>query len=64
MILAGGAFGTPKLLMLSGIGDAAHLREHGIAPLSTRSGVGGNLQDRYEVSVVSRMKKPWAAMRA
>ena len=63
VILAGGAFGTPKLLMLSGIGDAAHLREHGIAPLCDLPGVGGNLQDRYEVSVVSRMKKPWAAMR-
>ncbi len=55
VILAGGAFNTPQLLMLSGIGPAAHLAGHGIATVVDLPGVGANLQDRYEVSVVHRM---------
>ncbi len=55
VILAGGAFNTPQLLMLSGIGPAEHLREHGIEPLIDLPGVGQNLQDRYEIGVVNRM---------
>ena len=57
VILAGGAFNTPQLLMLSGIGPKAHLEEKGIACLVDRPGVGRNLQDRYEVGVVSTMEK-------
>jgi choline dehydrogenase len=62
VILSGGAFNTPQLLMLSGIGPAAVLRQHGI-PLRIRlPGVGKNLQDRYEISVVNRMNfKAWDA---
>ena len=45
VILAGGAFNSPQLLMLSGIGPAAHLRDHGIAPVADLPGVGANLQD-------------------
>ena len=56
VILAGGAFNTPQLLMLSGIGPKAHLEKHGIACRVDRPGVGQNLQDRYEVGVVSTMK--------
>ena len=63
IILAGGAFATPQLLMLSGVGDQAHLAQHGIAVVEHLPGVGGNLQDRYEVGVVSRMKRPWAALK-
>jgi choline dehydrogenase len=63
VILAAGAFGTPHLLMLSGIGPAAHLESHGIRSVQDLPGVGGNLQDRYEIGVVNRMKKPWRAMR-
>lgn len=63
VILAGGAFNTPQLLMLSGIGEPAHLRERGIEPVHTLAGVGRNLQDRYEVGVVSRMKRRWPALR-
>ena len=45
VILASGAFQTPQLLMLSGIGDAAALARLGIAPLHDLPGVGQNLQD-------------------
>jgi choline dehydrogenase len=53
VILCGGTFNTPQLLMLSGIGPADHLREHGIEPRVDLAGVGQNLQDRYEVPVVA-----------
>lgn len=45
VILAAGAFQSPQLLMLSGIGDAAALRPHGIASVHHLPGVGQNLQD-------------------
>ncbi|QEY18643.1 GMC family oxidoreductase [Cellvibrio sp. KY-GH-1] len=56
IILSGGAFNTPQLLMLSGIGDSAELQQHGIPVRAHLPGVGKNLQDRYEVGVVNRMK--------
>lgn len=56
VILAGGAFNTPQLLMLSGIGPREELERHGIDVKIPLAGVGKNLQDRYEVSVVNRMK--------
>ena len=64
VILAGGAFNTPQLLMLSGIGPEAVLNELGIAPRADLPGVGRNLQDRYEVGVVNRMAMPvWPSLR-
>ncbi|WP_029920353.1 GMC family oxidoreductase [Nevskia soli] len=45
VILAAGAFVSPKLLMLSGIGPAAHLKKHGIGTRVDLPGVGQNLQD-------------------
>jgi choline dehydrogenase-like flavoprotein len=51
VLLAGGVFNTPQLLMLSGIGPADHLREMGIAPRVSLSGVGENLQDHLSVDV-------------
>jgi choline dehydrogenase-like flavoprotein len=51
VLLAGGVFNSPQLLMLSGIGDARHLREVGIAPRVDLPGVGGNLQDHLSVDV-------------
>ncbi len=63
VILAGGAFNTPQLLMLSGIGPRQHLEgDHGIRVLVDLPGVGGNLQDRYEISVVNRLKCDWEAL--
>ncbi len=56
VILAGGAFNTPQLLMLSGIGPRETLQRHGIDVRVDLPGVGRNLQDRYEVSVVNRMQ--------
>jgi choline dehydrogenase len=65
VILAGGAFNTPQLLMLSGIGPKEHLEDPaiGIACLVDRPGVGSNLQDRYEVGVVTEMKRPFAMLK-
>ena len=55
VVLAGGAFNTPQLLMLSGVGPREELEAHGIAIRVDLPGVGRNLQDRYEVGVVNRM---------
>lgn len=56
VILSGGAFNTPQLLMLSGVGPQEHLAHFGIPLRKHLAGVGKNLQDRYEISVVYRMK--------
>ncbi|MBS1816708.1 MAG: GMC family oxidoreductase N-terminal domain-containing protein [Acidobacteria bacterium] len=55
VILAGGAFNTPQLLMLSGVGPAKTLDAFGIPVRVALDGVGRNLQDRYEVAVMNRM---------
>ena len=62
VILCGGAFNTPQLLMLSGIGPKDELARHGIEARVDLPGVGENLQDRYEVSVVNRMRDDWECM--
>jgi choline dehydrogenase-like flavoprotein len=64
VILAGGAFNTPQLLMLSGIGDPQVLAKAGVAVRIPLPGVGRNLQDRYEVGVVNRMARPWEMLEA
>jgi choline dehydrogenase len=51
VVLCGGAIGSPQLLMLSGIGPAAHLRAHGIPVVVDLPGVGQNLQDHLFVGV-------------
>jgi choline dehydrogenase-like flavoprotein len=61
-ILCGGAFNTPQLLMLSGVGAKDELARHGIAVRVELPGVGKNLQDRYEIAVVNRMREDWKAM--
>lgn len=62
VILCGGAFNTPQLLMLSGIGPARELRTHGIEIRVDLPGVGRNLQDRYEVAITHRMSRPWEVL--
>jgi choline dehydrogenase len=62
VLLCGGAFNTPQLLMLSGIGPKEDLARHGIEARVDLRGVGRNLQDRYEVSVVNRMRDEWPMM--
>ncbi|WLR99765.1 GMC family oxidoreductase [Shinella sumterensis] len=56
VILAAGAYQTPKLLMLSGIGPEAELARHGIRTEIALPGVGQNLQDHYECPVVATTK--------
>lgn len=75
VIISAGAINSPKLLMLSGIGPADRLREHGITPHVDLQGVGENLQDHLEMSLIYQLKgpdsydkykllrwKPWAAL--
>jgi choline dehydrogenase-like flavoprotein len=63
VILAGGAFNTPQLLMLSGIGPKDELARHGIELRVDLPGVGTNLQDRYEVGIVSKLKQEWEVLK-
>jgi choline dehydrogenase-like flavoprotein len=74
VIICGGSFNTPQLLMLSGIGDQEHLNQHGIEKLTDVDGnpaypgihlpgVGLNLQDRYEVSVISQLKEDFVTLK-
>lgn len=58
VIISASTINTPKLLMLSGIGPADHLREHGITPLADRPGVGANLQDHLEIYMQYKSLKP------
>ena len=58
VVLAASSINTPKLLMLSGIGAAAHLAEHGIGVVADRPGVGRNLQDHLEVYVQFAARHP------
>jgi len=62
VVLAGGAFNTPQLLKLSGIGPGEELRRLGIPVRLELPGVGQNLQDRYEVGVVSKMKRDFSLL--
>lgn len=55
VIVAAGAFNSPQILMLSGIGPADELRRHGIPIRVDRPGVGSNLQDRLETGIVCRL---------
>jgi len=58
VILAASSINSPKLLMLSGIGPAAHLAEHGIEMVADRPGVGQNLQDHLEIYVQYASRLP------
>ena len=52
VILSGGAFGSPQLMLLSGLGPASHLQAQGIPVLADMPGVGANLQDHYNGRLV------------
>ncbi|WP_296431162.1 choline dehydrogenase, partial [Yoonia sp.] len=58
VIVAASSLNSPKLLMLSGIGPAAHLKEHGIEVVADRPGVGQNLQDHLELYIQQAATKP------
>ncbi|OYX91300.1 MAG: choline dehydrogenase, partial [Novosphingobium sp. 35-62-5] len=63
VILSAGAINTPQLLMLSGVGPAAHLAEHGITVVQNLPGVGQGLQDHLAAHVKYRSTKPWSMLR-
>nr|WP_295469167.1 choline dehydrogenase [Mesorhizobium sp.] len=58
VVLASSSINSPKLLMLSGIGPAAHLDEHGIDVVADRPGVGQNLQDHMELYIQQEATQP------
>jgi choline dehydrogenase len=62
VILAAGAFNTPQLLMLSGVGPRTELEKFNIPVVTDLPGVGRNLQDRYEVSVISEFARDFALL--
>jgi len=74
ILLCGGAFNTPQILMLSGVGDKEHLRASGVAGIAgiggsvqtdvfvDLAGVGNNLLDRYEISVISEMAENFCTL--
>ncbi|MCJ1900025.1 GMC family oxidoreductase N-terminal domain-containing protein [Paracoccus versutus] len=56
VIVTSGAIGSPKLLMLSGVGPADQLRSHGIEVVQDLPGVGRNLQDHFGIDIVAELK--------
>lgn len=58
VILSGGSINSPQLLMLSGIGEAAQLSEHGIDVVADLPGVGKNLQDHLQARLVYKCHEP------
>lgn len=60
VIVAGGAYNTPQILKLSGVGPKAELEKFGIDVVLDLPGVGTNLQDRYEQTMVSKTETSFA----
>ena len=58
VIIAASSINSPKILMLSGVGPAQHLRDHGIDVIADRPGVGQNLQDHMELYIQQESIKP------
>ncbi len=58
VVLAASSINTPKMLMLSGVGPADHLKEMGVEVLADRPGVGGNLQDHLELYIQQACTQP------
>ena len=71
VILAAGSIGSTQIMLLSGVGPAQHLAEHGIAVVADRPGVGANLQDHLQLRLIykvdgirtlnERYHAPWAS---
>jgi choline dehydrogenase len=57
MIVSSGAYGSPQLLQLSGVGPADLLKQHGIAVVLDAPGVGNDLQDHMQVRIVMKCKQ-------
>ncbi len=55
VILTAGAIGSPKLMMLSGVGPAGHLRKQGIEVVQDLPGVGENLNDHFGIDIVAEL---------
>ncbi|KAK3367439.1 hypothetical protein B0T24DRAFT_390475 [Lasiosphaeria ovina] len=62
IIIAGGAYNSPQILKLSGIGPAAELTRFGIKVVADLPGVGTNLQDHYETAVLAKAPRDWPAL--
>jgi choline dehydrogenase len=58
VIVAASSINSPKILMLSGIGPAAHLAENGVQVVADRPGVGRNLQDHMELYIQQESTQP------
>lgn len=58
VVLAASSINSPKILMLSGVGPAAHLAEHGVDVIADRGGVGQNLQDHLELYIQQACIQP------
>ena len=56
VIVVSGAIGSPKLMMLSGVGPADHLRAHGVRVVHDLPGVGANLTDHFGIDIVAELK--------
>lgn len=55
VLVVAGAIGSPKLMMLSGVGPAEHLRQHGIEVVHDLPGVGENLHDHFGIDIVAEL---------
>jgi len=63
VLVAAGAYNTPKLLMLSGLGPADHLADNGIDVVADLPGVGANLQDHHEVPLIAAARVKYGYFR-
>ena len=55
VILSAGSIGSPQILMLSGVGPAAHLRDLGVSAVLDKAGVGENLQDHLQLRLIHKV---------
>jgi choline dehydrogenase len=56
IILAAGSIGSAQIMLLSGVGPARHLHEHGIPVIADRAGVGANLQDHLQLRLIYKVE--------